>query len=699
MASRGGYKGKNFDPNYRNRGRGRGNNLNVPRAQDSSFNSDGFAVNSSGSNANQTVPAGNNSGRQVSDEKIDVSSASKRKSRRNPRKKKKNLSGGTKTTKLAKSTKLALDVKVVDFRRSKTNYFCPSFAPLQEVYFYLKPRMNQYFNDYIRSISSTRINFNYEFFYQSFAYRVSELYLSKIWLYSAPERFLSAHYDRIKSILNSTQPLIKEMVQDVSEFIGNFELHDKQWVNKFPLLVVAHHWLQSAYGYTSELPFEHKNQAVGLSALRMTHLPIVITPIVDDWPIPLGWLDLNADGSPNYLSSAVQADDIRCSLRIQHWDRAGAQNLNKVTLYYFNGMVDPADLHAWHQIPTNRDVNNFDYHVAENNEKEVHPTFACQPDANPMRPCLTRFFPWREATRTKSGHIIQFNCEFLRCRYNDRYIRGGLEDISMSLASTLLQLIGCEIDNFMDYWGAEFIIPNGFKFKKSFAIKEAAGFSFEFVNSVILGNILIEYTDDSKTVVREHLPTRLKYKLPLWWHAYDDFDTLNDMTGFLHPDNGYDDNGVRVDDDEYDIERHWWKWCMAGIYPRWSPYRIITENLECHWIDASSNVQLDFLKSEMPIDHYRVPDSNGSSAQLSRHFIKDQSENIYALESLSIGEMTTAFILTDRANWISPVHLGPWNSEFTWLTHFEGLDQQRRIRDIISSFFPQSAWTISNQKN
>jgi len=711
MSYRGNYRGRRFDPNYRNRGRGRGGNF---AASSNSFQSEGGNINPVGRNANQTQPTTvrNMGGKQVSMDGVEPSvaakSSGKKKGGRRPKKKNFQASG-SKQNKLGKTTKLSLDTKTIDFRRSRTNYFCPPFGPLQEVYHYLKPRMRQYFNDYARSIQTDILNYSFEFFYQSFAFRVSELYLSKIWLFAAPDRFLSAHYDQIKGLLNSIQPLIKEMIQDVSQYLGNFELHDKFWVNKFPLLVMSHHWLQAAYGYCSPLPFKHLNQREGLRAVEMSHLPIVITKVGDNWPIRQDMLEVLADGSVNYLSFNINPDsNLACSLYLQQWllEECNPRDINNLTFYLFNGMVNPGDdIYDWLNIPTNVNNAQFDYHVGEDNPLEVHPTLF-QAQANFVtRPVLTRFFPWRTSGRTKSHFIIQFNCEFLRDTYNAKYSREGVEDISMPLASTLLQLIGCEIDSWLDYWGAEFIAPvgdpalnNWLKFKWKFAIREPGGFDFNTLNGIAAGTVLVQYVSDGGVPTREPLPMRLRYKLPLWYHAYRDFDTLNEMNGFFHPVDGVGDDGNVIDDDQYDIEYHWWRWCMAGIYPRWCPYRIIISDLETHWNSASQNVQLDFLKTEIPVSTYKMPDFSGSSVQISRWYTSGQSENIVHLTDSPEGELNNGFIITDRANWIHPTTVGPWNRDFTWLTHFEGLDQVRKIKDIIATFFPQSAWTISNDK-
>lgn len=706
MSNRGNYKGKNYDPNYYTRTRGRQNASNGPS------NSDGRAPNPVISNVNQSQPSDSSERKtkpgqtQVKSGASEPSGTNKRKGGRN-RRKKSSKNSGNQINKLGNPTKLVLDVKTVDFRRSRTNYFAPPFGPLQEIYHYLKPRLRQYYNDYLRSLQSNQVNYNYEFFYQAFAYRISELYLSKIWLYAAPDRFLSAHYDQIKAILNSTQPVIKEMVQDVSDFVGNFELHDKIWENKFPLLVVSHHWLQAAYGNCSALPWKHLNHRIGLRAIDMSHLPLVITPVGDWWPFGENQVPVDADNLPNYLTWPTDAAAVAASRYIQDWQYGqNPVDLNKITMYMFNGMVDPGDrIFDWIAIPTNRNINAFDYHVGEDNPLEVLPTFHQGRNGNLQRPCLTRFFPWREASRTKSAFIIQFNCEFLKASYNDRYTREGVESISMTLAATLLQLIGSEIDSWMDYWAAEFVllanpprIPNDVFFNKKFTLTEPEGWDQDMVNLIIHGDVQVSYISDSGIKVRTELPMRLRYKLPLWWHAYDDFEGLNNMTGFLHPDEGVDEDGDPVDENQYDVESNWWKWVMAGIYPRWQPYRWIMADLESHLSAAASNVQLDFLRTELPISQYKMPDYNGSSVQLSRFYISGQSENISHLTDSPHGEIVNGFVITDRANWVRPTRLGPWNKDFTWLTHFEGLDQVRKIKDLIGTFFPQTAWTISNAK-
>lgn len=638
-----------------------------------------------------------------SDNKSEMSGATKRKGGRGRRKKKSMPSGNSKN-KLGNPTKLALDVKTIDFRRSRANYFCPPFGPLQEVYHYLKPRMRQYYNDYCRSLRSENVNYSYEFFYQSFAYRISELYLSKIWLFAAPDRFLSAHYDQIKALLNSTQPMIKQMVQDVSKFIGNFELHDKFWVNKFPLLVVSHHWLQAAYGFCSTPPIRHLNSRRRMRTIDMSNLPIVITPIPETWPFTNDTLGALVTGEPDFLTCRDYDHDMLFSRTIQDWLQYPV-DINKITIYLFNGMIDPTPtIHDWILIPTNADPNRFQYLVDEDNPLELHPTLFQGNRDEVQRPCLTRFFPWRTALRSKSAFIIQFNCEFLRSTYNSKLAREGLENITMSLAATLLQLIGSEIDTWMHYRNARFVLPanlphNGeIMFKNEFAVTQPEGWDKRLVNNIIYNVVLIQWTDDSGQVIREPFPIHLKYKLPLWWHAYSEFDELNEMNGFLHPIDGYDDVDNIIDPNQYDVCRHWWKWCMAGIYPRWQPYRHIVQNVEAHLTSAIAHVQLDFLKGEIPVSNYKTPDFSGSSVQLSRIWIKGQSENIEHLTDSPEGEIINGFVITDRANWIPPTHVGPWDRDFTWLTHFEGLDQVRRIKDIISTFFPQTAWSIANQK-
>jgi len=714
MSRRGGYQGRNYDENYRKRGRGRGRNSNPRSFQPNRFppqrnsQSDGISTNPVNSNAIQSPPTGNRSEKQVNPVPVAGAGAFKRKGRKSPRKK--NNPPGNAKPKLGQQTNLVLNIKTVDYRHSCTNYFSPPFGPLQEVYHYLIPRMRQYFNDYIRSQSVEMINYSFEFFYQSFAFRVAELYLSKIWLFAAPERFLSAHYDQIKAILNSTQPLIKEMIHDVSNFIGNFELAGEYWQNKFPLLVVSHHWLQAAYGYASAEPFEHDNSGVGLASTVMSSLPIMITHVGEHWPFPPAMLDDLGDGEGlDLLRSRNRDDDIALSLFLQDWQANNSPNpvaINDITLYLFNGMINPdkKKIHAWMRIPTNRNNNAFDYHVGEGSDRDVHPTLEQVVDDDITRPCLTRFFPWRESHRSKSPFIIQFNCEFLRDNYNDKMSREGIEALSMPLAATLLQLIGSEIDTWMDYHGAWFIVPaqppvpDHLTFRKRFALRTPRGFNHSIVNKITAGEIRVEYYDAANKIKRVALPMRLRYKLPLWWHAYEDFNALNEMEGFLNPDNDIDDEGEFVNEYLYDIERHWWKWCMAGVYPRWQPYRYIVEHVECHWGAARTAVQLDFLRQEVPVTNYRAPDFSGSSLQLSRIFKSEHSENIRHLEKNTDGELAIAFIITDRANWIWPTVLSPVTKRFCWLTHFEGIDQVRRIKDTIASFFPQSAWTISNQK-
>lgn len=717
MSSR--YQGRNFDPNYTKRGRGRGRGRSQRGSLYGQTGSDVFGQNP-GRGSATSMPANSEAAKRVSDVPVESTSAQSRKGGRRPRRK--SNPHTKKKTKLGKPTKLALDVKTTDYKRARTNYFSPPFGPLQEVYHYLKPRMTQYFNDYCRSLASKKINYNYEFFYQSFAFRVSELYLSKVWLYASPHRFISGHYDQIKAILNSTQPLIKEMIQDVSQFVGDFELHDKLWTNKFPLLTVSHHWLQAAYGYVSKPPYKHLNQRKGLISKRMSHLPLVITPVYEIWPIPNELCDEYAEEDEqegwDLLVSSTRALDVKKSIYLQNWfdpnadedDEADALvDLNKVTIYYFNGMIDPTpNIHDWIEIPTGADNTVFDYHIGEKNPDEVHPTLKQQPSKELQRPCLTRFFPWRTTHRTEQGFIIQFNCEFLQDSYNEILAREGVENISMPLASVLLQLIGCEIDCFLDYWDARFVFEVGsafpeFGFRKSFAVREPNYWNHAFVNLLASGVVKIEYEDESGDIVREKLPMHLRYKLPLWWHAYTDFEELNEMNGFLNPNTGFEEKNENEEEPQqrdqlkYDIERHWWKWVMAGIYPRWCHYRHISMHLESHWSSACASVQLDFLKNEVPVEHYRMPDSSGSSALFSRIFKVGQSENLMHVTTLNPGELVNAFILTDRANWIHPSKFGPWNRDFVYVSHFEGLDQVRRIKDIISSFFPQSAWTIKNE--
>lgn len=714
-----GYKGRNFDPNYTKRGRGRGRGSFQGSPQQRFYASDVSGLNQGMGNANQR-PANSGVAQHVSDVPVGGSSAQSRKGGRRPRRK---SNPSTKKNKLAKPTKLALDVKTIDYKRARTNYFSPSFGPLQEVYHYLKPRMNQYFNDYCRSCSMTMITYSYQFFYQSFAFRVAELYLSKVWVYSSPQRFVSGHYDQIKGILNSIQPLIKEMVRDVSQFVGNFELHGRLWTNKFPLLTISHHWLQAAYGYASKGPYKHKNQRKGLTAKRMSHLPLVITNVLEIWPIPLRLLDqLEEEDTAgwNLLTSSSRSEDVSKSLHLQNWyfpaaedDEADALvDLDEITVYTFNGMIDPSpEIWDWIEIHTGVDPTTFEYHVGEDNPDEVHPTLKQKPSKELQRPCLTRFFPWRTTHRTKSGFIIQFNCEFLKDTYNEKLAREGVEDMSMPLASVLLQLIGCEIDCFMDYWNAEFVLGDdsplpGITFRKTFAVREPKYWSHDIVNKICAGIIKITYVNEDNEEVVEKLPMRLRYKLPLWWHAYDDFDELNEMNGFLNPETGFDEKGddeesasepTQKDAFKYDVERHWWKWVMAGIYPRWCHYRVICQDLECHWSSACASVQLDFLKNEVPVEDYKTPDSSGSSAQLSRIFKNGQSEILVHTAELNAGELINSFIITDRANWIHPSRVGTWSKDYVYVSQFEGLDQVRRIKDIINSFFPQSAWTIKNQ--
>jgi len=716
-----GYKGKNFIPNYQRQSRGRGRGVFQGGSRGRLSNGDVVSINQGGSNANQR-PANSVATQQVSDVPVGDTSASSRKGGRRPRRK--SNSKNKKKNKLGKPTKLVLDVKTTDYKRSRTNYFSPPFGPLQEVYHYLKPRMRQYFNDYCRSQATSKINDNFEFFYQSFAFRVSELYLSKIWVYASPHRFISGHYDQIKAILNSTQPLIKEMIQDVSQFVGNFELHDKNWTNKFPLLTVSHHWLQAAYGYASKAPYKHLNQRRGLTAKRMSHLPIVITPVLDVWPIPVELCDkLDESGEVegwDLLESSTRAKDVKKSLYLQNWFDPDAEDdgaeetvdLTEVTIYYFNGMIDPTpEIHDWIEIPTGVDNTTFEYHIGEANPFEVHPTLRQKPNKKEnQRPCLTRFYPWRTTHRTNDAFLIQFNCEFLRDTYNEILAREGVEDISMPLASNLLQLIGSEIDCFMDYWDAQFITPageqlEGFGFYKRFALSTPDYWDKSIVNSIASGVIKIEYKDEAGDIVRERLPMRLRYKLPLWWHAYEDFEDLNEMSGFLNPTTGFvknedllpGDDPEQKEESKYDIERHWWKWVMAGVYPRWCPYRSISTHIESHWSSACASVQLDFLKNEVPVEQYRIPDFSGSSVQLSRLFRVGQAENLAHVTDSTTGEIINGFVLTDRANWIHPSRFGPWDKDFTFVSHFQGLDQVRRIKDLIGSFFPQSAWTIKNE--
>jgi len=511
------------------------------------------------------------------------------------------------------------------------------------------------------------------------------------------------HYDQIKALLNGTYLLSSSLRDDISNFIGDFRLYDGLWMNVVPLVSLSHHWLQASFMPSSNTAWRYENTGGG--AHDLSDIPIILTPPNELWPIPAALYGFDDVNELTLLDGATDEANYAITEHILDWtsvdnDHPGNSTPESCRFYRFNGIADPsANWATWLAQPTGRGVGLTSW--VGRSELEIFPVFEYDEDLA-QRPMLIRLFPWRLSYREKLPFIIQFNCEFLSGKYFDQHGIEPLRHIAMPISLMIRTIIGSEIDRWVNLREAEFVVPirargvnRDVGSKLNFSAENIL-INFDTVSGIVSGNINVRWRDKSDNLRQEPLPLILRMKLPLWWHAYIDHDELDEMDGFFDYENGFDPRnpGVRLDalDDRYDIFKHFWKWCLAGILPRWVPYRHISSAISNHMNTRSSFVQLDLLKDILKMQEYRFPSFNGSSLQLSELYKKDDADVIGHSEDVALFDSVTAFIVTDRANALSKYCAGPYQTTSQFLYSWEGENQRRQIMNIVNSYLEHTIW-------
>jgi len=601
------------------------------------------------------------------------------------------------------SNKANLNVSAVDLHRGYPRYYVPAFGPMEEFYELLIPRLKGLKKDYLKGAFRKRpTELGASMFYRSYLFRLTELYLGKIWLFNGSERFRSMHYDQVKALLNGTYLLSSSLRDDISNFIGDFVLFDGNWMNVVPLVSLSHHWLQASYMPSTNSAWRYNN--VGGAAPALSDLPLILTPPTEEWPVPVA-LYGHVDQAPMLLDGYDDAANELITEFILNWtdvdnNHPGNSAPQSCTFYRFNNIVDPSDDWAsWLAIPPGRGAGLTTW--IGQSYMEAFPIL----DFNKKvarRPMLTRFFPWRISYREKVPFIVQFNCEFLSGKYFDQHGIEPLRHIAMGISMTLRTIIGSEIDRWVNLRSAEFVVRVPYR-DGHMTVGSRFNFSSEdilitrdVVSGIANGSILVRWRDKGKNLRLEPLPIILRMKLPLWWHAYVDDDELDDMDGFFDFEDGWDAEkpGFKLPQltDNYDLHLHFWKWCLAGIVPRWVPYRFLSAAVSNHVNTRSSFIQLDLLKDILNVEEYRFPSFKGSSLQLSEIYKSDDADIIGHSDDVAVFESFSAFLITDRANALSKYTPGPYLTTSQFLYSWEGEDQRRQIMNIVNSYFEHTIW-------
>jgi len=601
-----------------------------------------------------------------------------------------------------------LKIVAVDYSKRRPIFYSPTFGPLEEAYALIKPRMDTYYLDFMRGRNSGQHDNNYRLFYQNFAFRLSELYLAKLWLFNSPNRLLDANFAKIRELLVVKFPVIKEFFSDVSSFIGDFILFKQKWVNRLPLVIIAHHWLQAGYGKITSDYHCNNFHGLGCNLKQYGDLPILLTPILA-WPYSPAQLggQNDADGNvityPRWLlDRGIQDGIIRSSkllnprvVDIIHTD------YRKCSFYLFNCMICPA--HTWldyFRFPSHQGVDprQIDFYRNPDVHEEVF-LIPHQPenylDTSSM---FLRMFPWRNSFRQNSPFIIQFNCHFIKHFGLDTRAKVGIEDYTPSISRSLAYLIGGEIDDYMQREGLVWYFNAGMEIEL-FLSKLDSVTDVNVLRDILVGNIRTVYYDENHEAVIKPLSLRLLYKLPLYFHAIVDAHELDNMDGFLHlieeATNGIPHPPFR---NRYNIARHWWRWCMAGILPRWVPAKVMNSRVSGHFDWARDKIQLDFLRKNLRVEDYNVPSFSGSPLQLSFLFEEDECENLFCAHKCTPAEASSGFIVTDRICTLGDRFRLDIIESFPYRFCIQGDGEKRKINDLTASYFPQDIWSVKGQR-
>jgi len=687
----------------------------------------GFRGRSTYTDRNTTIPADGNDGVRSNEQdqpappsKEDDSKKKNNKKSKRKKKKKKSSNAGNRRQTAADTNHPTLsgnknapseggsvsDLRIVavDYTERRNLFYTPTFGPLEEVYSLIRPRMDMFYLDFMRSRNSGADDLNYKLFYQNFAFRLTEIYLAKLWLYNSPNRLLDANFAKIRELLVVKFPVIKEFFSDVASFIGDFILFEAKWINRLPLVIIAHHWLQAGYGKITNDYHRNNFHGLGCNIKQYGDLPILITPF-REWPFPFAQIGGLLDAAGNILEYPYMLTDrnaldgyIRTN-RILNPRLGDSSHFDyrDCSFYLFNCMVSPTPTWLdYFGFPQHAGVDPFqvDFYRNPDSQEEVFP-IPFQPEIiQDTASMFLRMFPWRVSFREKSPFIIQFNCHFVKHFGLDENSSIGIEDYTPSISRSLAYLIGAEIDDHMRSQGLKWYLAAGIEAEFQLSNLDVVR-DMSIFREIAVGNVRTVYYDENGESVVERLALRYLYKLPLYYHAIVDAREIDNMDGFLHlreeAVNGVPTNEFR---NRYDLARHWWRWCMAGILPRWVPASVMSSRVDGHFDWARSKIQLDFLRKNLKVEDYVIPSSVGSPLQLSYLFKQDEVENLYCVHKCTSAEASSGFIVTDRICALSGRFRYDVVRNYPYRFSIRGGGEARKIQDLTAAYFPQEIWTI-----